>query len=130
MKLFKQDVTKMKNIPQYADPKDESLPVADRARSYLQTNCAHCHQPGGVAMLTPIDLRSNIPEEQMKIFGELPEKGEFHGAHFVAAPGNRLDSALFHRMNTRESGQMPPLGTHEVDPLAVDLIGRWIDEQR
>jgi uncharacterized repeat protein (TIGR03806 family) len=31
--------------------------VTDRARAYLDNNCAHCHQPGGQAGYTGVDLR-------------------------------------------------------------------------
>ncbi len=31
--------------------------VTERARAYLDNNCAHCHQPGGQAGYTGVDLR-------------------------------------------------------------------------
>ena len=37
------------------DPNSGTL--AARARSYLDNNCAHCHQPGGTAGYTGVDLR-------------------------------------------------------------------------
>ena len=37
-----------------------SAPVAQRARAYLETNCAQCHQPGGPTALD-MDLRAVTP---------------------------------------------------------------------
>ncbi len=41
--------------PKWNDPSDGTL--ADRAKAYLDNNCAHCHQPGGTAGYTGVDFR-------------------------------------------------------------------------
>ncbi len=56
-------------IPQMADYSDVSIPLADRGRSYLAINCAHCHNPN--AWETPaekdFDFRHETPLEQTGI---------------------------------------------------------------
>ncbi len=42
--------------PRNADWRDASAPIADRARAYLDINCAHCHNPAGPANTTALDL--------------------------------------------------------------------------
>jgi hypothetical protein len=44
----------------------------------------------------------------------------------LVAPGSPERSLLFHRMQKRGHGQMPPLGTSLVDKPAVELIREWI----
>src|SRR3546814_5646478 len=42
-------------MPQWDDPKAGS--VAERARAYLDVNCAHCHNPAGSASNSGLFLR-------------------------------------------------------------------------
>src|SRR5712692_7528594 len=52
-------------LPKLVDPYDAKADLHQRARSYLQVNCAHCHQlgAGGTA---DIELRYDFPIEQTK----------------------------------------------------------------
>ena len=46
----------------------------------------------------------------------------------MLSPGHPEQSILHHRLTHRGpgTGQMPPIGTNVVDPLAEKLIGDWI----
>ena len=70
-----------RSVP-YDDPKAS---LEDRARSYLNINCAHCHNPGGIAAITQLDLREETPLydtglllKQGKVALRMTVPGELH----------------------------------------------------
>src|SRR5262249_47116071 len=105
-----------------ADPYDQRLDLTQRARSYLQVNCAHCHQfgPGGTADL---ELRYDVPLEQTKTVEVRPVQGTFGipGAQ-ILAPGDPYRSVLYYRMAKLGPGRMPHIGSEVVDERGVKLI--------
>jgi uncharacterized repeat protein (TIGR03806 family) len=112
--------------PASTNPYDETKDLAARARSYLQVNCSHCHQfgAGGTADL---ELRYNIPVEQMKIVEVRPVQGTFEipGAS-ILAPGDPYRSVLYYRISKLGRGRMPHLGSEIVDDAGLRLIHDWI----
>jgi len=50
-------------LPRAADWRDVQQPIADRARSYLDVNCAHCHQGGATASNTSLRLDALGPAD-------------------------------------------------------------------
>ncbi len=63
-------------LPRLVDPYDESLDLDRRARSYLQVNCAHCHQSGAGGTAT-IELLYELPLAQTKTVNCRPIQGNF-----------------------------------------------------
>lgn len=109
-----------------ADPHDEKAPLADRARAYLHTNCAHCHMhnAGGNSNFL---LASTVPEKEMMLRNGLPRHATFGIADArVVAPGDPARSILVYRPAIRGPGQMPPVGTVVPDPDGVALLVKWI----
>ncbi|HEV8061237.1 MAG TPA: PQQ-dependent sugar dehydrogenase, partial [Gemmataceae bacterium] len=108
------------------DPRDASLSVTDRARSYLHVNCSHCHQfgAGGTAQ---IELRYDLKPDQMQLVGKKPMQGNFDiaDANLVTA-GDPARSLLFYRISKLGRGRMPHIGSDVVDDAGVDLVGSWI----
>ncbi len=107
-------------------PFDESFPLEQRARSYLDANCAHCHRFGGGGT-AQIDLRAGIPLERTRTIDEVPTKGDLglqNGR--IIAPGNPYRSVLFLRMATCGRGRMPHLASEVVDQQGLALIETWI----
>jgi hypothetical protein len=45
----------------------------------------------------------------------------------IILPGRKERSVLWERLRRRDEARMPPLATSEVDALAVEVIGAWID---
>ena len=113
-------------LPKLVDPYDAKFDLNHRARSYLQVNCAHCHQlgAGGTA---DIEMRYNIPIEQSKTLEIRPAQGTFdiHGAH-ILSPGDPYRSVLYYRMSKLGAGRMPHVGSEIVDDRGVRLIHDWI----
>ncbi|HEY5928479.1 MAG TPA: Ig-like domain-containing protein [Kofleriaceae bacterium] len=97
----------------FVSPHDASAPLEQRMRGYLAANCSHCHNPGGERPTR--DFRWETPLAQTNLCGPDSE--------IVA--GHPEQSVLFVRISTRVNG-MPPLATLKTDPLAIDVIGRWI----
>ncbi len=63
-------------LPRLANPYDESAEVGHRARSYLQTNCSHCHQFGAGGSAN-IALGFEVPLDQTKTVDVQPIQGTF-----------------------------------------------------
>jgi beta-glucanase (GH16 family) len=109
------------------NPYDESKDATARVRSYLHSNCAHCHVwAGGGNATMDLDFRTRRTD-QMKVVGAVPLHDHFgkQNARLVA-PGNAEQSVLLHRLSIREPGQMPPLGSSAVDEKALGLLREWI----
>jgi putative heme-binding domain-containing protein len=107
-------------------PFDDKFPLDQRARSYLDANCSHCHRFGGGGT-AQIDLRAGIPIAKTKSVNEVPTKGnlELHDARIIV-PGNPYRSVLFLRMATCGRGRMPHLASEVVDQRGLALVEEWI----
>jgi putative heme-binding domain-containing protein len=97
------------------------------ARSYLQVNCAHCHQmhAGGT---TTMALNFDLPMSKMQLVNAAPMQGDLGipGAKLMV-PGDPFRSILYYRMARTGSGHMPHIGSERVDPAGLDLIKQWIE---
>jgi putative heme-binding domain-containing protein len=109
------------------DPYGTAGSLEQRARSYLQLNCGHCHRRGGGGTAA-IDLRPELPLAQTNLLSGRPTQGTFgiHAAQLVA-PGKPSHSVLYYRMATLGRGRMPHFGSHEVDERGLHLMGDWIE---
>ncbi len=112
--------------PKLVNPYDSTASREDRVRSYLHVNCSTCHVPegGGNARM---DLARTTPLDRTHLIDEVPIHNDFEikDARLVA-PGSPERSVLYQRINRRETGQMPPLVSTEVDREAVKLLADWI----
>ncbi len=108
------------------DPYDESADLDRRARSYLQTNCSHCHQfnAGGTANIA---LAYDVPLGETRTVGVRPIQGTFQiaGARIIA-PGDPAGSVLYYRISKLGGGRMPRIGSNQVDERAIRMIHDWI----
>jgi uncharacterized repeat protein (TIGR03806 family) len=103
--------------------------LGERARAYLDVNCAHCHRPGGAGGATGLDLRWSGPLGAAGGICKAPvAAGPGSGGHsYVIVPGAPEASILVFRMSSLEAGKrMPELGAQTVDQLGVTLVSRWI----
>lgn len=116
-----------KALDGYPDPADEGLPVDVRARSYLQTNCAICHRPGGGDGVGNLDLRFATPFAETFLCDEV-ERDAGQVPPFRLVPGKPSDSTLSFRMRSLNDFRMPPLGSSVVDDAGSELIDAWITD--
>jgi uncharacterized repeat protein (TIGR03806 family) len=120
------------------DPDDQSLlkspalartdadggSLEQRARSWLDANCAYCHRPGGT--VATFDSRFNTPPEQQNLVNGpvLIDRGVDNAR--VIAPNDIWRSVALQRINTVDEFKMPPGGRQVVDQPGVELIRQWI----
>jgi len=125
--LFTTDIGDHAQYGAMPDPADTSAPLAERARAYLDVNCAICHRPDGPPQ-TAFDLRFTTPLASMNAVDVVPGHGNLGitDARIIAS-GSKERSVLWERIRRTDDNRMPPLGSSVVHDAAVDLIGQWID---
>ncbi len=124
--LFAEQVPPTDRI-KMADPYDPSADCNDRARAYLQVNCAHCHRQHAGGSVISI-MHNDVPLGKTRMIDERPTQGTFGiPAARVIAPGDPWRSVLFYRMSKLGGGRMPHLGSSEADISGLDLMQEWIE---
>ena len=114
-----------KSFPTLAASDDLTHSLTERARSYLDANCAHCHRPKGTVGF--FDARYETPLAQQNLIGgRVLINQRIDGAR-VIAPHDPWRSILFMRANTVEPFKMPPLGRNTVDERSMKLLRAWIE---
>jgi uncharacterized repeat protein (TIGR03806 family) len=112
-----------------APPAQGEAPLEERARAWLDINCAHCHRAQGGASNSGLFLAWNETNPTGWGIHKRPTAaGRGSGDNlFVIEPGHPEQSILLHRMESVEPGvMMPELGRTVVDPKGVALIRAWI----
>ncbi len=117
--------TDLKKLPALANATDTKRNLSDRARSYLDVNCANCHRPGGTVAF--FDARYDTPlARQNLIDGRVLIDQRIDGAR-VIAPNDTWRSILFMRANTTEAFKMPTLARNTIDVEGMALLRQWIE---
>jgi uncharacterized repeat protein (TIGR03806 family) len=93
-----------KTLPAYPDI-HESL--EKRARAYLEINCAHCHQPGGLAEAQALDLRFETPLSRSGI--------------------REKQWNILSRTQTSGAGKMPAAGTTVLHREGISLLEAYLE---
>lgn len=122
------DPATVERVAVFDDPSTGS--TEQRARAYLDINCAHCHNPTGPARTTGLYLdfhettrehlgQCKSPTAAGRGTGNLP---------YVVTPGNAANSILSFRMKSIEPEiAMPELGRTRIHAEAVAVIESWIN---
>jgi uncharacterized repeat protein (TIGR03806 family) len=116
-------------LPVWDDEQDGSL--AERARAYLDVNCAHCHNRDGPASNSGLFLQYEEADSVARGILKRPvAAGRGSGnLAFDIAPGDPDRSILLFRMETDDPGiAMPELGRSLLHREAIALIRRYIAE--
>ena len=113
------------SLPVYPNPLGTTGTVAERARSYLQANCSHCHRPGGGTPVN-LDLRYSNAMSATNTCGVTPSDPLGLSGAKVIAPGSPDASILYVRISQRGANQMPPISTNVVDSAGAALLRQWI----
>jgi uncharacterized repeat protein (TIGR03806 family) len=105
--------------------RDESATVESRVRSYIDSNCAHCHLPGGAQ--AQFDGRFSTPLAAQNIVnGAVANSLGVTGAQVVKV-GSLAQSLMHVRFGSLGASRMPPIAKNTIDTEALNLMARWIN---
>ncbi len=110
------------------DPASGSLD--DRGRAYLESNCAHCHNPTGVARTSGLFLSASVTDPAARGICKAPiAAGEGTGGNqFDIVPGSPDTSIVIYRVTSVEPGiEMPQIGRSIVHTEGVQLLSDYIN---
>jgi uncharacterized repeat protein (TIGR03806 family) len=100
--------TETATLPRLPAYTNHELPIEQRARAYMEVNCAHCHQPGGYAGQTNLNLD--------------------YGTDLNSSGINFNRSNIVIRMSQMGTYHMPKLGTTVIDREGLALINAYIEK--
>ncbi len=121
------DEAGLAGIPQMAGLSDLTASLEQRARSYIDANCAMCHLPGGTG--PSFDGRYDTALTNQSLIYGVVSKGSLGFDHVaIVTPKDVWRSILYDRMNTTNSRtKMPTLARNLIDTNAVNVIAAWIN---
>lgn len=125
----------VRNLPrEFVERAPRIVASSERERAalgYLHGNCASCHNSRGPLANLEFDLSIALahPNElapALRTTLDVPARFQ-GGERLRLVAGAPERSLLLQRLSTRNPLlQMPPMGTHLVDPQAVTLLTQWI----
>jgi uncharacterized repeat protein (TIGR03806 family) len=108
--------------------KDTSKPLDIRLRSYLDINCAHCHQENARCDYRAIRLSfsqtANLTKMGVCVMADEPLGSSLEK---IITPGNPAKSVMHFRLSSvNENNRMPLLGRTIVHDEGIALLNQWI----
>ena len=116
-----------RNIQNVETASVENINLA--ARAYLESNCAHCHNPHGPASTSGMYLESTQTDMEHLGVRKTPiAAGRGSGNRkYGIVPGKPAESILVYRMENDDPGiRMPELGRQLAHQEGLDIIKAWI----
>ncbi|MDA0754699.1 MAG: hypothetical protein O3A43_01535 [Proteobacteria bacterium] len=116
-------------IKSMVDWADQSANLDDRARSYLDINCGHCHIEGGSADTSGLYLNFNESRKiNLGVYKKPVATGRAsNNLKYSIVPGNPEESILLYRMQSLDPGiMMPESGRALEHSEAIQLVSKWI----
>jgi uncharacterized repeat protein (TIGR03806 family) len=104
---------------------DTARSLQDRARSYLDANCAQCHRPGGTVANFDARYDTPLPKQALIDGPVLIDQGIDRPR--VISPHDIWRSIAYMRVDTVGDIKMPPLARETIDQRGVRLLGEWIN---
>ena len=108
------DETRLATFDKLAASGDATRSLEDRARSYLDANCSHCHQPGGT--VAGFDARYDTPLDRQELLNGSVLIDEGIDRPRIIAPHDIWRSIAYMRVNTAGDIRMPPLAAQHHRP--------------
>jgi len=110
---------------------EQSGTLDERARAWLDINCAHCHNAEGPGNTSGLFLNVEETDCTKRGFYKTNVAAGRGGGQFLydIAPGQPDSSILVYRLESTDPGiMMPELGRKLVHEESVQLIRQWISE--
>lgn len=111
--------------PALARADDSTRSLDDRARSYLDANCAYCHRPGGTVAY--FDGRYDTPLEKQGLVNGRVLIDEGLDRARVISPNDVWRSVALVRISNLDGRRMPPLAHETLDQHGMVLLRSWIE---
>ncbi len=114
-------------LPVWDDPSTGT--IAQRARAYIEANCAHCHNPAGYAALVGLTFWAS--DQTPGDYGVCDPATEFldAGRPDVIVPGDAAGSLLVFLIDSTIPGElMAPVGRSLEDVYSSNLVESWVNE--
>lgn len=117
-------------IPRDAAWDDPTEDLNDRARGYLEINCAHCHNPEGFARYKQLELAQDVTDPQKLGMCRLQGSQNTNDKDphpFNIYPGRPEWSRIVARMDSTDPKfMMPRVGRSIIHKEGLALITEWI----
>jgi glucose/arabinose dehydrogenase len=114
------------SLPRHLRPDETKYSLEARVRSYLDVNCAYCHQAGGTGGGN-WDGRTHLTLAQTGLVNGTPVDAPIHAGDLLVLPGDAGKSILYNRAAAANGySRMPPLATSEIDLEGAQLLADWI----
>jgi hypothetical protein len=114
------------NYPQLASLTNLSASLEQRSRSYLDANCAQCHQPGGAGIT--FDARYDTPLANQNITNYPAAFSLGFDNSCIIKAKDTWRSLLLYRININDPAvKMPTVARNLIDTNAVQVITDWIN---
>jgi uncharacterized repeat protein (TIGR03806 family) len=117
------------NIVTVPDWTDESQPLLERVRAYVDMNCAHCHKEGSHCSYRPLRFAYTETTTETNLgVCVLPQEVINSSLTHIISRGKPNRSVMFFRLNnTEEQFRMPLLGRTVIHEEAVQLFEAYIN---
>ena len=125
------DMPDIRTITRLPNWQTQNQPINDRARAYLDINCAHCHHQQGPARSSGLYLSYEITNPtQIGICKSPVAAGNGSlGLPYAIFPGNPNQSLLLKRLlSTDPQTMMPEIGRNLAHQQAGTLVHSWISQ--
>jgi hypothetical protein len=120
------DEATITNFEQLSSVTNQNAPLVQRVRSYLDANCAQCHQLGGTGIT--FDASYDTPLTNQNIVNAVAAFSLGYDNAKIIAPSDIWRSVLYDRLNTVDPTiKMPPLDRNTIDTNAVATMAAWIN---
>jgi mono/diheme cytochrome c family protein len=114
------------NFAQLSALTNAGASLVQRFRSYMDANCAQCHQPGGAGIT--FDARYDTPLPQQNITNYPAQLSLGIDNACIIKADDVWRSMILVRINSlNPASQMPPLARNAIDTNAVQVITAWIN---